>query len=47
MIITYSGPDGRRVLVADANPGIFGLPTPRCGRWTKPGAPPGTRPPPG
>jgi hypothetical protein len=27
MIITYSGPDGRRVLVADANPGIFGLPT--------------------
>jgi hypothetical protein len=27
MIITYSAPDGRRVLVADANPGIFGLPT--------------------
>ncbi len=27
MIVTYSGPAGRRVLVADANPGIFGLPT--------------------
>jgi hypothetical protein len=27
MIVTYSGPGGRRVLVADANPGIFGLPT--------------------
>jgi hypothetical protein len=27
MIVTYSGPDGRRVVVADANPGIFGLPT--------------------
>jgi hypothetical protein len=27
MIITYSAPDGRRVVVADANPGIFGLPT--------------------
>lgn len=27
MIVTYAGPDGRRVLVADANPGIFGLPT--------------------
>ena len=27
MIVTYSGPDGRRVMVADANPGIFGLPT--------------------
>jgi hypothetical protein len=27
MIVTYAGPDGRRVAVADANPGIFGLPT--------------------
>jgi hypothetical protein len=27
MIVTYSGPDGRRVLLADANPGIFGLAT--------------------
>ena len=27
MIVTYAGPDGRHVVVADANPGIFGLPT--------------------
>lgn len=27
MIVTYPGPDGRHVVVADANPGIFGLPT--------------------
>ncbi|HEY0717619.1 MAG TPA: hypothetical protein VGD68_08375, partial [Streptosporangiaceae bacterium] len=44
MIITYSGPDGRRVVVADANPGIFGLPTAtlrpldeaRPGPWNRP-----------
>jgi hypothetical protein len=27
MIVTYAGPGGRHVVVADANPGIFGLPT--------------------
>ena len=27
MIVTYAGPGGRQVVVADANPGIFGLPT--------------------
>jgi hypothetical protein len=27
MIVTYAAPDGRHVVVADANPGIFGLPT--------------------
>jgi hypothetical protein len=27
MIVTYAGPDGRHVVVADANPGIFSLPT--------------------
>jgi hypothetical protein len=27
MIVTYPAPDGRHVVVADANPGIFGLPT--------------------
>jgi hypothetical protein len=27
MIVTYAGPGGQHVVVADANPGIFGLPT--------------------
>jgi hypothetical protein len=27
MVLTYAAPDGRRVVVADTNPGIFGLPT--------------------
>jgi hypothetical protein len=27
MVLTHAAPDGRRVVVADTNPGIFGLPT--------------------
>ena len=44
MIITYAGPGGRRVILADANPGIGGL---RAATWltldefqSRPAAPP-------